>query len=97
MIFHIVLWTLNDPADQPRFRDLLESCRDLVPGMLEFTVGGRADALPAGLDANADVALVSRFDSAEALQAYLHHPRHKAVGAQLGPLRQARTVLDWVA
>ena len=32
MIRHIVMWTLHDPADAPRFKALLDSCARLVPG-----------------------------------------------------------------
>jgi quinol monooxygenase YgiN len=85
------MWTLRDPADAPRFKSLLDGCRGLVPGMLEFEVGIRA----AGLEANADVVLVSTFADAAALDAYQTHPHHKAVSAQLGPLRETRSVLDY--
>jgi len=89
-IRHVVMWKLNDPGDAPRFKALLDSCIGLVPGMLQFEVGLRTE----GLDANADVLLVSLFVDAAALDAYQHHPHHKAVSAQLGPMRQARSVLD---
>ena len=36
MIKHIVMWTLKDPADAPRFKAQLDSCRELVPGLLVF-------------------------------------------------------------
>jgi quinol monooxygenase YgiN len=91
MIRHVVIWRLKDPADAPRFKALLDGCAALVPGMLEFEVGIRAD----GLEANADVVLVSTFSDAQALEAYQHHPHHKAVSAQLGPLRETRSVLDY--
>jgi quinol monooxygenase YgiN len=90
MIRHVVMWTLNDPADAPRFKALLDSCAQLVPGTLEFEVGIRHE----GLEANVDVLLVSRFADVAALDAYQNHPAHKAVSAQLGPLRQARHVID---
>jgi quinol monooxygenase YgiN len=90
MIRHVVMWTLNDPADAPRFKALLDGCAHLVPGMLEFEVGIRHE----GLEANVDVLLVSRFTDAQALDAYQNHPAHKLVRAQLGPMRQARNVID---
>ncbi|MGA0611020.1 Dabb family protein [Caldimonas sp. KR1-144] len=91
MIEHIVMWRLKNAADAPRFKALLDSCRDLVPGMLRFDVGIRRE----GLEANVDVVLVSRFADAAALDAYQHHPHHKAVGAELGAMRQDRHVLDF--
>jgi quinol monooxygenase YgiN len=91
MIRHIVMWTLNDVADAARFKALLDTCANLVPGTHQFEVGIRAE----GLDANVDVVLVSLFSDREALDAYQHHPRHKDVSAQLGPMRSARHILDY--
>ena len=90
MIRHIVLWTLNNPADAPRFKALLESCARLVPGTVEFDVGIREP----GLEANADVVLVSTFTDAQQLDAYQNHPQHKAVAAELGKMRSGRHVVD---
>jgi Stress responsive A/B Barrel Domain len=89
---HIVMWTLHDPANAPRFKALLDTCQGLITGMREFQVGIREP----GLDANCDVVLVSTFDTADALEAYQVHPVHKAVSAELGPMRVARQVLDYV-
>ncbi len=91
MIKHIVLWKLKDPADAAHFKALLDTCKDLVPGMIAFEVAVRTEAL----EANADVALYSVFESKAALDAYQIHPEHKAVSAELGPLRDTRTVLDY--
>lgn len=90
MIHHVVMWGLNDPAEAPRFKALLDSCNNVVPGMLQFDVGIRQP----DLEATADVLLVSRFADRAALDAYLQHPHHKAVAAQLGPMRKTRHVLD---
>lgn len=91
MIQHVVIWTLKDPADAPRFKALLDSCANLVPGMLALEVGIRTP----GLEANADVVLVSSFTDAAALDAYQQHPTHQAVAAQLGPMRSERRVVDY--
>ncbi|WP_280155297.1 Dabb family protein [Piscinibacter sp. XHJ-5] len=91
MIRHVVIWKLKNPADAPRFKALLDGCAGLVAGMLEFDVGIRSD----GMEANADVVLVSTFSDAQALEAYQRHPHHQAVSAQLGPLRDTRSVLDY--
>ncbi|WP_395137312.1 Dabb family protein [Schlegelella aquatica] len=91
MIRHVVMWQLHEPADAPRFKELLDSCKNLVPGMIEFEVGVRS----APLEANVDVVLVSTFADQAALDAYQNHPHHKAVGAELGKLRRGRHVLDY--
>jgi quinol monooxygenase YgiN len=92
VIRHVVMWKLKDPADATRFKALLDSCATLVPGIRQFEVGLRTD----GLDANVDVVLVSTFEDAAALAAYQQHPQHVAASAELGPLRESRTVLDHV-
>jgi quinol monooxygenase YgiN len=90
MIRHVVMWKLLDAADAERFKALLDSCAGVVPGMVEFEVSTRAP----GLEANVDVMLNSLFIDAASLNAYQNHPHHKAVSAQLGPLRETRSVLD---
>jgi quinol monooxygenase YgiN len=90
VIRHVVMWKLKDAADAPRFKSLLDTCIGLVPGLLQFEVGIRHD----GHDANCDVVLVSVFADAAALDAYQSHPHHQQVSAQLGPLRESRSVLD---
>lgn len=91
MIHHIVLWTLKDPAEAPRFKALLDSCASVVPGIEAFEVAIRTPSL----EANVDVALVSIFADAAALEAYQKHPTHQAVAAQLGDMRSERRVLDF--
>lgn len=88
---HLVMWTMNDPADAPRFKAELDSCIGLVPGMLAFRAACRQD----GLEANVDVLLDSTFSDAAALAAYQNHPHHQAVSARLGLMRKTRHVLDY--
>ena len=79
MLRHIVMWTLKNPGDAPKVKDLLDSCKGLVPGIHEFDVGIKT----AGLEANCDVVLVSTFEGKEALAAYVPHPHHQGVVAQI--------------
>ena len=90
MIKHIVMWKLADAAEALRFKEILDTCKGIVPGMREFEVAVRAD----GLEANHDVALYSVFDDAASLQAYVVHPRHQEVVATL-PARASRSVFDY--
>ena len=90
MIRHTVMWKLHDPRDAARFKALRDSCATLVPGMEQFEVGIRGEAL----EANVDVVLVSLFADRAALDAYQNHPHHKNVSAQLGALREVRHVID---
>ncbi len=92
MIRHIVMWTLHNPADAPYFKAQLDSCKDLVPGLLSLEVG---IASP-GLECNCHVVLNSTFSDQAALDAYQNHPHHKAVSAYVGSLRVSRHVLDYL-
>ncbi|HRH16154.1 MAG TPA: Dabb family protein [Aquabacterium sp.] len=91
MIRHIVMFTLKDPANAPKVKALLDSCKALVPGIHEFDVGIRTD----GLEANADVVLVSTFADAAALAAYQPHPHHQGVVAQIREMAAGRQVIDY--
>jgi len=91
MIRHIVIFTLKNPADAPKVKALLDSCKGLVPGMHEFDVGIKTD----GLEANADVVLISTFEDAAALAAYQPHPHHQGVVAQIREMAASRHVLDY--
>jgi quinol monooxygenase YgiN len=90
-IRHIVMWKLKDFADAARFKELLDSCASVVPGIEQFEVAVRAE----GLEASADVVLLSTFADAAALSAYQTHPHHKQVAAQLGAMRLERHVFDY--
>jgi quinol monooxygenase YgiN len=92
MLRHIVLFTLKDPQDAPKVKALLDSCKDLVPGIHEFDVGIRSE----GLEATADVVLVSTFADADALAAYQPHPHHQSVVAQIRQMASGRQVLDYL-
>ena len=92
MIKHIVLFTLKDPANAPKVKALLDSCKDIVPGIREFEVGITTE----GLEATADVVLVSTFADAAALAAYQPHPHHQGVVAQIREMASGRQVLDYL-
>ena len=91
MIKHIVMWKLKDAAQAPFFKAQLDSCANLVPGMLAFEVAIRTGEL----EANCDVVLYSVFEDKAALAAYQHHPQHQQISGGLGALRDTRTVLDY--
>lgn len=93
VLHHLVMWKLKDSSQAAEFQELLLSCQNLVPGMLEFEVGIRE----AELEANVDVVLCSRFADAEALKTYANHPHHQSVAAKLGLMREQRHVLDYWA
>jgi len=91
MLRHIVMWTLKRPEDAPKGKALLDSCKGLVPGMYEFDVGVKTE----GLEANCDVVLVSTFETKDALAAYIPHPHHQGVVAQIREMAATRHVVDF--
>jgi heme-degrading monooxygenase HmoA len=98
MIKHIVMWKLKDHAEgadraanAAKMKALLDDCRDIVPGIVEFEV---ALAQP-GLEATYDVVLYSVFADKAALDAYQDHPRHVAVKPFIGAVRLERQCMDY--
>lgn len=100
MIKHIVFWKLKDHAEGAdraangaKMKALLESCRDLVPGMGRLEVALTAP----GLEATCDVVLYAEFDDAAALDAYQNHPAHVAIKPFIGAVRAERHCMDYEA
>ena len=98
MIKHIVMWKLKEHAEgadraanAARMKALLDDCRDIVPGIVEFEV---ALARP-GLEATYDVVLYSVFADKAALDAYQDHPKHVAVKPFIGAVRLERQCMDY--
>lgn len=97
MVKHIVLWNfLPEMTEEEKkeagvkMKSLLEPIRELVPGAAVIRVECRA--LPTG---NREVALISEFDSAEALAAYQCHPAHVAAGAYVRSVTCDRACMDY--
>ena len=100
MLKHIVMWKLKDQAEggdkatnARKMKELLDGCKNLVPGILKFEV---ALAQP-GLEATYDVVLYSEFESQAALDAYQDHPDHIAIKPFIGAIREARQCMDYLA
>ncbi|MBC7857806.1 MAG: Dabb family protein [Burkholderiaceae bacterium] len=98
MIKHIVFWKLKDQAEGAdraanalKMKALLDSCADLVPGIVKFEA---ALAQP-GLEATYDVVLYSEFADRAALDAYQEHPSHVAIKPFIGAVREARQCMDY--
>jgi hypothetical protein len=98
MIKHIVFWKLKDQAEggdratnAVKMKQLLDSCANIVPGILKFET---ALAQP-GLEATYDVVLYSEFESRAALDAYQEHPDHVAIKPFVGAVREGRQCMDY--
>ena len=91
MIRHIVMWKFRTgtEAEQARFLEGLRSLQGVIPQLLKSEV-----AVNVGRG-NYDAALVSEFDSLEALETYKNDPRHKAVSALCKSIREDRVAVDY--
>lgn len=91
MIRHIVMWKFRPgtEAAQEQFLEGLRGLQGVVPQLLRSEV-----AVNVG-EGNYDAVLVSEFESLETLEAYKNDPRHLAVAALCGEIREDRTAVDY--
>ena len=99
MIKHIVMWQLKEQAEGAdkatnalKMKAMLESCKDLVPGVLKLEVA----IAQAGLECTCDIVLYMEFDSAHSLDAYQAHPHHVAMKPFIGAVRETRECMDYL-
>lgn len=93
-VLHIVLfkWKPDTTSEQlAQTRAALLSLKESVPGILEIHCGENFSDRSKGFQ----TVLVVRFESREALAAYLPHPAHRAVVEQfIVPVREDSLVVD---
>ena len=91
MIRHIVMWKFlpGTEAQQEQFLTGLAALQGVVPQLLKSEV-----VRGLGGD-NYDAALISEFESMEALEQYKVDPRHKAVSALCKSIRTDRAAVDY--
>ena len=80
-INHVVLLRVRRDVDAAPLLSALAELRDEIPGLLSFTGGPYAS--PEGLHRGYTHAFVMVFASAEARDAYLPHPAHERVKADV--------------
>lgn len=97
MVKHIVLWnfieTLSDVDKKEavsKMKQLLEPIKELVPGAVEIQVLGNELA-----SSNRDVALISTFETEEALATYQTHPAHVEAGKYVRSVTCNRACIDY--
>jgi hypothetical protein len=95
MVTHIVLFKMKDRsgADARRIHDALLGMKGRIPGMRDIEVG--LDYLRS--QRSYDVALITRHDTREALEAYQVHPVHEEVKKLILELREASVAVDFEA
>lgn len=97
MVNHYVFWNLNDSLTKEEraqagltIKEKLEAVGKLVPGVKSLEV--RINELESS---NRDVALLSVFESVEALNAYQVHPEHVSAGSYIKTVTCNRTCFDF--
>lgn len=98
MIKHIVMWKLKEHAEggdrisnAKKMKAMLETCNNLVPGLLKLEA---ALACPE-LEATYDIVLYMEFADKAALDAYQQHPTHLAIKPFIGAIRLERQCMDY--
>lgn len=96
MVKHIVVWRLADTENKTKIANemkaALEALKDKIDEIIDLEVGINFN----DSEFASDIVLVSTFESKEALDAYIVHPEHKAVGANyVRPNVSERRVIDF--
>ena len=97
MVKHIVLWNFMEgfsdeekSAAAKKMAALLEPIKELVPGAVDIHVTQNHMS-----SSNRDVALISTFETAEALAAYQNHPAHVEAGKYVRSVTCDRACMDY--
>lgn len=97
MVKHIVLWNFAEGLTESereeagrKMKELLEPIRELVPGAREIQVLVNRQS-----SSNRDVALISDFETVEALANYQNHPAHVEAGKYVRSVTCNRACMDY--
>jgi heme-degrading monooxygenase HmoA len=93
MVTHVVLFKMKDRSGDTarRTREMLLDMKGRIPGLLDVEVG--LDYLRS--ERSFDVALITRHESREALDAYQVHPVHEKAKAYIAEVREASVSVDF--
>lgn len=92
MVHHLVLFTLDDPADRDEAVAVLRGMQGRIPTLRGVEVG--VDERPSPRSAH--IALLTHFDDWEGLDAYAVHPHHvDVVLAHMGRVVAEAKKVDW--
>ncbi|MBE5883172.1 MAG: Dabb family protein [Lachnospiraceae bacterium] len=97
MVKHIVLWdfveTLSETEKREagaKMKELLEPIKERVPGAVDIQV-----IYNELTSSNKEVALISTFETVEALQTYQTHPDHVEAGKYVRSVTCNRACMDY--
>ncbi|OGQ01498.1 MAG: stress responsive protein [Deltaproteobacteria bacterium RBG_19FT_COMBO_58_16] len=93
MVTHVVLFRLKDRSRKniEKARDVLLSLKDRIPVIRSFEVG--ADIIRS--ERSYDLALVSKFDNLDDLEAYRIHPEHVNVVDYIAHVKESSIAVDY--
>jgi hypothetical protein len=93
MITHIVLFKLKDrsPESVARTAAVLRDMEGKIESLRHIEIG--TDVLHS--ERSYDIALYTKFDNMEGLQAYQIHPVHKVVIEHISSVREASVSVDY--
>ena len=98
MVKHIVMFRFMEQADGKTkqenlviAKDMLDKLLGVVPTLKSAEVNINSGSNPT----NYDLVLVSDFDNYTALEEYIVHPAHKAVGEFMRKVRLDRACVDY--
>lgn len=97
MVKHIVLWNFSEGLSEEerqeaaaKMKSLLEPIKELVPGAVEIeVVKNRLSS------SNRDIALISTFETTDALMSYQNHPAHVEAGKYVRSVTCNRACMDY--
>jgi hypothetical protein len=96
MLTHIVMWRLKDSPDRAahaqRIKSMLDALPAQIPQIRSLEVGINTVDDPQA----ADLVLVSTFNCADCLAAYVAHPAHQQVVAIVRTVVAERRVVDYL-
>jgi len=93
LVTHVVLFRLKDRSmeNMEKTCEVLLSLKDRIPFIRSFEVG--SDVIRS--ERSYDVALVSRFDNLEDLDAYRVHPEHVKVVDYINRVKESSIAVDY--
>ncbi|MDE7445974.1 MAG: Dabb family protein [Lachnospiraceae bacterium] len=97
MVHHIVLWNLKEDLSEQEKKEAaleikrrLEAVADTVEGVVSLEV-----VIEAMESSNKEIALISRFETEEALKAYQVSPAHVEAGGYIRTVTSGRSCFDY--
>lgn len=98
MLRHIVLFKFKENAEgrsKAENVNMTKNMLEALPAKIGLIKKSEVRICKEGTNPdNCDLLLISDFESKEALDQYIVHPDHKAVGAFMRPLREGRSSID---